>query len=208
MRIRIQALAARFAQATPRERLLLAALVLGGLIYAPVAAGDWRAVQQERYIDALTERAAAQLAVASARRVAAVAADVKVVEDMESWGFDASNLAVAQVSVEQRLVEAASEAGLTDVRISTRNEVEAIGLTQWLGTEVQASLVWTPVFDFLDRISAWPEGFRITRIQYEMTVAPGSAPMASTSSPTSGTLRLGLAFPVNLATPPAAERAP
>lgn len=194
---------ARLARTTPRERLLLAVLVLGALIYAPIAIGDWRARQEERYIDALTDRAAARLAAASARRVAAAAADEQALRDMESWGFDASNVAVAQVGMEQRLVEAASEVGLTNVRITTRNEPEAIGPTRWLGAEVQANLMWTPTFDFLDHLSAWPEGFRVTRFQYEMTAARGPTPIGHPLSALGGVVRMGVAFPVNIADQPA-----
>lgn len=196
---RADALQARLARTTPRERLLLAVLVLGALIYAPIAVGDWRARQEERYINALTDRAAARLAAASAQRVAAAAADDQAVKDMESWGFDAGNVAVAQVGIEQRLVEAASEAGLANVRITTRNEPEAIGPTQWLGAEVQANLMWTPTFDFLDQLSAWPEGFRVTRFQYERTAARGPTPAGHPLSALGGTVRMGLAFPVNIA---------
>ena len=43
------------------RRALLAVLVLGTLVYAPIAASDWRAAQETRYVDAMSERSSARL---------------------------------------------------------------------------------------------------------------------------------------------------
>jgi len=194
-RASIETLKDRLRATTLRERVLLGGLVLGAAVYAPVAALEWRTTQADRYIEALTEQSTARLTANAARRVAEGAADRLALEDMNGWGFEASNPAVAQVLIEQRLLQAATASGLPNPRITTNTKVEAIGPTQWLEAEVQADLRWGPAFAFLDKVGEWPEGFRVTAFRYEITpfngfVEPGAAP------PVNGKLRIGLAFPV------------
>ena len=198
MRAWAQALSARLGRATGRERLLLGGLVLAALSYAPVAALEWRTAQEDRYIEALTERSAARLSHNAARRVAAAAADDAAVRDMRTWGFEAGNLAVAQVRIEQRLVAAAAGAGLPNARITLEEEVEVLGLTNWLGAEVQADLVWRGVFGLLDGLTGWPEGFRVTSFRYEVRPIPPGLEFLQVR-PAAGTVRIGLAFPVAIA---------
>lgn len=190
----------RLKQATPRERLLLGLLVLGAAVYAPIAAMESRTVQSERYLDAVAERANARLAAQQARRVIDGAADSTALEDMNSWGFEAENAAVAQVLIEQKLVEAAAEAELVNPRITTNTDVTAIGPTSWLSAEVQTDLRWDPAFAFLDLVAAWPEGFRVTGFRYEIAPFRGRLEPGQVVAET-GRIRIGLAFPVRIATP-------
>ena len=206
--VRTRALVVRFQRTTPRERLLLGALAMGVLVYAPIFAMDQKAVASDRYIDAVTERAAARLSLNAARRAAADPLDRAIFEDMRSWGIDASNAATAQVLLERRLFEAATRAQLANVQITTQSEIETIGATQWVGGEVQADLRWTPTFAFLDAISAWPEGFRITSFQYETTPPPaanaGIPPevlAAAMALQPLGRVRIGVAVPVRIVDP-------
>lgn len=197
-RASIETLKDRLRRTTLRERVLLGGLVLGAALYAPVAALDWRTTQADRYIDALTEQSAARLTANAARRVTAGAADHIALEDMNAWGFEAANSAVAQVRIEQRLLEAATATGLPNPRITTNAKVEAIGPTQWLEAEVQSDLRWGPAFAFLDKLGEWPEGFRVTAFRYEVT-PPNPLLVGADAPPPSGKLRIGLAFPVRIA---------
>ena len=203
-RASIETLKDRLRRTTMRERVLLGGLVLGAALYAPVAALEWRTAQADRYIEALTEQSTARLTANAARRVADGAADRLALEDMNGWGFEASNPAVAQVLIEQRLLEAAVVTGLPNPRITTNPRIEAVGPTQWLEVEVQSDLRWGPAFAFLDKVGEWPEGFRVTVFSYEITpfngvVRSGEAP------PLNGKLRIGLAFPVRIANEGAAS---
>lgn len=204
--VRGRALVVRFQRTTPRERLLLGALALGVFLYAPILAMDRRAEASERYVDAVTERAAARLTLNAARRAAADPLDRAVFEDMRSWGVEASNPATAQVLLERRLFEAANRAQLTNMQITTQPEIETLGATQWVRGEVQADLRWTPTFAFLDAVAAWPEGFRITSFQYETTPPPaanaGIPPevlAAAMAFQPLGRVRIGVAVPVRIA---------
>lgn len=206
--VRGQALIVRFQRTTPRERLLLGALALGIFLYAPILAMDRRAEASERYVDAVTERAAARLTLNAAQRAAADPLDRAVFADMRSWGIEASNAATAQVLLERRLFEAATRAQLTGAQITTQPEIETLGATQWVAGEVQADLRWTPTFAFLDAISAWPEGFRITSFQYETTPPPaanaGIPPevlAAAMALQPLGRVRIGVAVPVRIVDP-------
>ncbi len=196
-RQRLRDLSVRLQRTTPRERLLLAVLVMGALVYAPIAASDWRTTQEDRYVEAVTEQASARLAVAAARRVEAAASDRAALEDMKTWGFEATNAEVAAVEIERQLVQAATRVELPAFTIVADLEPEAIGATQWMGAEVQADLRWNPTFDFLDAVGSWPEGFRVTRFAYDVGILTPTQIMQG-GAPVGGKVRLGLAFPVRL----------
>lgn len=205
-RQRLRDLSVRLQRTTPRERVLLAVLVMGALVYAPVAASDWRAAQEDLYVEALTEKASARLAVAAARRVEAAASDRAALEDMKTWGFEASNPQVAAVEIERRLVQAATATSLPAFTIVAGQEPEAIGATLWMEAEIQADLRWNPAFDFLDAVAAWPEGFRVTHFAYDTGLLTPTQAMLG-GAPVGGRVRLGLAFPVRLQDPGAAATA-
>lgn len=188
-------LRARLDRTTRRERLLLGGLALAGFLYAPVATLDWRAQQEDAYIDATTDRSSARLALASARRVAADPSGQAIYDDMNSWGFEASNIDVARVRIEQRLTEAATAASLENARISTDEEAEAEGPLQWLGAQIQADLTWSGVFGVMDAVSAWPEGFRVTSFSYRLP-PPSLNPNMVVTAP--GSVTIELAFPVEI----------
>lgn len=197
LRERMRALGDRLRATTPRERLLLGLLGLGALIYAPIMASDFRAAQEDRYVQALGDRASTTLMQQAARRIAAATENRTALEDMRSWGFEAANIPIAQVAIEQRLVKAATNAQMINPRITVRDQIETIGATQWLEAEIQADLRWTPTFAFLDDVAAWPEGFRVTRFQYEMTPPPAFSEIEPVAP--SGRVVIGLAFPVSIA---------
>jgi hypothetical protein len=203
-RASIETLKDRLRRTTMRERVLLGGLVLGAAIYAPVAALEWRTAQADRYIEALTEQSTARLTANAARRVAEGAADRLALEDMNAWGFEATNAAVAQVLIEQRLLETATATGLPNPRITTNAKVEVLGPTQWLEVEVQSDLRWGPAFAFLDKVGEWPEGFRVTAFRYEIT-PPNPLLVGAEAPPPTGKLRIGLAVPVRIANPGAAS---
>ena len=204
LQVQARALQARLQRTTPRERLLLGGLMLAALVYAPVAAAGWRTAQEDRYIEAMSERSAARLSRAAARRVALAAADTAAVADMRGWGFEGSNLAVVRVRIEQRLAQTAADAGLANVRIVVDEEPEALGPTRWLGAEVQADLLWRPTFAFLDALTGWPEGFRVLGFAYDGYQPPAAvdpaAPPVRPGAP--ARVRIGLAFPVAAAAQP------
>lgn len=206
MREQVRALTVRLQQTTPRERVLLAGLAFGFLVILPVVTADWRVSQEDRYVDALGDHAQARLAAQAAARVQTALEDEAALKDMKSWGFKASNVDVARVMIEDALFQGAREADLTGFSITTDEEVEAIGPTEWLGAEVQADLRWSPVFGFLDKVAAMPEGFRVVAFSYELTeqtIQVQRRPVRPEQvAPASGKVRIRLAFPVDL--PPGA----
>lgn len=182
--------------------MLLGVLALGFLIVLPISTADWRVSQEDRYVDALSDRADAQLALDASRRVRAAVNDDLALEDMATWGFDASNIDVARVLIEDRLVRAGRDATLANMSISTDDEVEAIGPTLWLGAEIEADLMWSPTFAFLDKVAAWPEGFRVVSFSYELTPPPQLQVRVlqnQTQLIPTGKVRMRLSFPVDLA---------
>lgn len=201
-RASIETLKESLRRTTTRERILLGALVLGAAVYAPVAALEWRTTQADRYIEALSEQSTARQTANTARRIAAGAADRLALEDMNSWGFEAGNPAVAQVLIEQRLLETATASNLPSPHITTNAQVETIGSTQWLEVEVQSDLRWDPTFTFLDKLGEWPEGFRVTAFRYEVT-PPNPLLVGADAPPPSGKIRIGLAFPIRISNPAA-----
>ena len=191
---------ARLDRTTRRERLLLGGLALAAFLYAPVATLDWRTQQEDAYIEATTDRAAARLTLAAARRVSADPTGQAVFDDMNSWGFEASNIAVARVRIEQRLVEAATAANLANARVTTDEEAEGEGPLQWLGVQIQADLSWSGVFGVMDAVSAWPEGFRVLSFSYRLP-PPSLNPNMVVTAP--GSVTIEMAFPVEISGPEA-----
>lgn len=197
---RMRALEARLQRTTRRERLLLGGLILSALTYAPIAAIEWRDAQRDRYVEALTERSSARLSRAASRRIAAMASDDAAIADMKTWGFEASNLAIAQVLLEQKLIEATEKAGLANVKITPDAEITVIGPNQWMGGEVQADLRWGPVFAFLDALNVWPEGFMVKQFRYEITPQPNFI-ISDPSQAALGRVTIAIAVPVVVANP-------
>lgn len=159
----------RWSRTTRRERQLLAILALACPVMLAAGALDWRAKQQDSYAQAEIDLDAARRDQAVARRVLRASADDALLADMATWGIDASNEDVARAIVEKRLNSEVARAGLTQTEIRMDGGVTEVGVTRWIGAEVQSDLRWGPVFAFLDGLTAWPEGFRITVFRYEMT---------------------------------------
>lgn len=194
----VRGLEARLKRTTRRERLLLGGLALAVFLYTPIAALEWRDAQRDRYVEAMTEQSAARLSQAASRRITASAPAEAALEDMKTWGFDASNLAIAQLLLEQKLVEAADKAGLANVKISPDAEITTIGPNQWLGAEVQADLRWTPVFSFLDALTVWPEGFTVRQFRYDITAQPNFVAAAPAEGAALGRTTISVAVPVRV----------
>lgn len=191
----------RYERTTPRERILLAGLLVGGLLYGAVSAVDFQAQQQTLYADALGNRASAQLARSNAARRTQGAPDEAAIEDMQRWGLEATNVAVGQVQIEGLLLRAANQAELVAPRISTNGELEEIGPTQWLTAEVETDLNWTSTFAFLDELGELESGFRVVSFGFDVEPEPQFQTQGpSEFRPPRGRIRLGLAFPVTLST--------
>jgi hypothetical protein len=185
----------RLRSTTLRERLLLGGLVLSALIYLPLLVFDWKTIQSNRYIEASEALSAAKIQQSSLLGISASASDLAIIEDMDSWGFKASNVSVAQVLVERRLLESANTAGLRNVIVSTSDEIEVVESTQWLRAEIQTDLLWTPTFGFLDELASWPEGFRIVQFSYQALAMPGQQVRGPDQA---GRVIIGIAVPVSL----------
>jgi len=183
-----------------RERILLACLVMGACIYAPVYALERQSAQSESYIVALEDQANARQTAQAARRITQGAADAAALEDMKSWGFTATNPAVAQLLIEARLASAANDVGLSNPIITTQSKVEDQGQTQWMFAEVQTDMRWGPTFSFIDAIGEWPEGFQVTAFRYELMPNQGQRLEADGRTYDVGKITIGLSFPVNLTT--------
>lgn len=179
-----------------RERLLLGCLLIGAVLYAPVYALEQKSASSEAYAMALEDQAQARMAAQTARRISASASSQAAVEDMKTWGFSASNPAVAQVMIESRLVEAAETLGLPNPVITAQSKVEDEGPTQWMFADVQTDLRWGPALALIDNLGEWPEGFRMTSFRYEVMAIQNASDTTER-----GKIHMGFAFPVNLANP-------
>ena len=151
-------------------------------------------------MDAVMGLASAKLAYAAAQRIEAATSDRAALEDMKTWGFSALNAEVAAVDIERRLVETATRAELPAFTIVTESEPVVTGPTAWMGAEIQAGLRWTPTFDFLDAVAAWPEGFQVTHFSYTTGTPPPPGALYDRLMGDSK-VRIGLAFPVRLDEP-------
>ena len=197
LRPSVQQLQVRLERTTPRERLLLAGLMGGALLYGAISALEFRSRQQDLYADALAAKATATLAQSNVARISRGAPDLAAIEDMRSWGLEAANVSVAQVRVEGLLLEAADRADLVAPRITTNSELDEVGPTQWLTADVEMDLNWTSTFAFLDQLSRLQTGFRVLSFGFDVEpTRPGVA--EGEFRPPRGRIRLGLGFPVSL----------
>lgn len=187
----------RLAATTPRERLLLGAMATAALLYAPLAAFEWRNMQEDKHLEAVASLTNAQMLARSLNKANASSLETAAFKDMRGWGFSADNTAIARVRIEQRLIEAATNSGLTNVEIAVGDKVDMTGPVQWLDAEVQSDLLWKGAFDFLDDLSSWPEGFRITAFRYEQP--PQQEFDLVNNIVRAGKLRMTVSFPVKIA---------
>ena len=194
----VAALGVRFARTTPRERLLLGALIGGAILYAPVAALEARDNAETAYADALSARDTARRARVQAVNAANSAAHDLALRDMSDWGFEGSNLDIVRVRIEQSLTDAATDAAMTGVAVETNEAADATGPVTWVSAQVQGDLRWSPTFRLLDEVSSWPEGFRVTRFAYEK--APPPAFEGAPPPLTPGRVTIGMDFPTRTAT--------
>ncbi|OYX56358.1 MAG: hypothetical protein B7Y86_10465 [Brevundimonas subvibrioides] len=194
----VATLGARFARTTPRERLLLGALVAGAVLYAPVAALEARDNAESAYADALSARDTARRARVQAVNASNQAAHQLALRDMSDWGFDGGNLDIVRVRIEQSLSAAATDAAMTGVAIETSEAAAATGPVTWVSAQIQGDLLWSPTFRLLDEISGWPEGFRVTRFAFEKSPPPAFEGAPPPLTP--GRVTIGLDFPTRTAT--------
>ena len=191
-------LSARFARTTPRERLLLGALVASAVLYAPVAALEARDNAAVAYADALSARDTARRARVQAVNATNRAAHDMALRDMRDWGFEGGNLDIVRVRIEQALSTAAADAGMTGVAIETNEAAAPTGPVTWVSAQVQGDLLWAPTFRLLDEIAGWPEGFRVTRFAFEKSPPPAFEGAPPPMTP--GRVTIGLDFPTRTAT--------
>ncbi len=183
---------ARLVRTTPRERVLLGALVAGAILYAPIAALDARDRAEIAYADALSARDTARRARVQAVNSNDRAARELAITDMQDWGFSGANLDIVRVRIEQALTSAATDAALPRAAVETTQTATTTGPVTWVSAQVQGDLLWTPTFTLLDEVASWPEGFRLTRFAFE---APPPPAVAGARVMTPGRVTIGLEFP-------------
>lgn len=186
----------RLARATARERLLLAGLVAGAILYAPIAAMDARDRAETAYAEALSTRDTARRGWVQATNANNRAARNLAIRDMNDWGFAGSNVDIVRVRIEKRLTDAATDAALAGAVIETNETVTANGPVTWVSAQVQGDLLWAPTFRLLDEVASWPEGFRITRFAFERAPPPAFEGAVVMNR---GRVTLGLEFPTRTA---------
>lgn len=177
---------------------MLTGLGVGALLYGLVSATEYRNRQEDLLAEALADRAEAQLASSSATRAAANVPDQMALEDMQSWGITAANIAIAQVRIEGRLLAAATASELANARITTDENLVVVGPTQWLHAEVETDLNWTSTFAFLEEVGQFPSGFRVVDFAFDVEPQLGLA-NPDEFRPPRGRIRMTLGFPVKIA---------
>lgn len=198
LRTSVRDLRARVERTTPRERVLLAGLGVGAILYGLVSATEYRNRQEHMLAEALADRAEAQLARSNAARTEAGAPDQMALQDMQSWGVTAANISIAQVRIEGRLLAAATAAELANARITTSDELVEVGPTQWLHVEVETDLNWTSAFAFIEEVGRMPSGFRIVEFGFDVEPQRGTPDAEEFRAP-QGRIRMTLGFPVEIA---------
>lgn len=169
---------------TPRERWLsaIALLILLGL--GALEAFQWAGAQRDRF-----ELAAADLALVRQQRReltqdAPDAFDVAQLNALSSWSQHGRNDWLARLKIEQRLVLAATDAGIKDATVAVAEAPEGEPAAPLLRAEVSGSYHGATLVGLLQRISSDRESYVLDRIQVERGDAPE--------------FKLSLLFPVQL----------
>jgi len=147
----------QFARTTPRERKLLAALVLIGLVVAPIQAFDWMQNAEARHIEA-------QAALETAKRNSRAGIQAQIAtqrQEVKSWSWQASSPAVGRVIIQDKIRQLATEAGMTEVEIKSAEKIEAAGEVNLIRVEVAAPFNWQSFTGFLFNLNTYGKGFMI-----------------------------------------------
>lgn len=147
----------QFARTTPRERKLLAGLLLIGLIVAPIQAYGWMQDAEARHVEA---QATLETAKRSSR--AGIQAQIaKQRQDVRGWSWQASSPAVGRVIVQDKIRQLATEAGMTEVEIKSADKIEEAGEVSLIRVELAAPFRWSSFTAFLFSLNRYGKGFLI-----------------------------------------------
>ena len=157
---------------SPRERWLLAAALLGLLGGGAYQAMQWADAERARY-----ELAEADLVLASQNRAAQArsvpdAFDRAQLKALAEWSEHGASLWLVRLKVEQRLVEAAADAGLKDARVKLAEATEGDAAAPLLRGEVNGSYRGSSVARLLKRLSEDRAAFVVDRLEVDQANAP------------------------------------
>lgn len=196
----------RFARMTQRERFLVmafAAMLLITIVWLPLT---WASDERERLALAEADLADAR---AQARRAAPVGTGARQaarLADLESLSLRADSVSIARILIEQRLSEAARQAGVQLTSVTVSEEPEE-GATPLLRAEFGAPYAPQTLWPMLDILSRSPEAVFLDAIEVTGDGGTGSPALLSAPGgvPTSGQARVELLFPIAVG-PAAASR--
>jgi type II secretory pathway component PulM len=151
------AIGSPFARMTPRERKLLAGLLLIGLIVAPIQAFSWMQDAEARYIEAHAGLEAARLGSRSGMQ----AQLARQRQEVRDWSWQASSPSVGRVVVQDEVRKLAQDAGMTGVEIRSADKIETAGEVSLVRVEVAAPFDWTTFTAFLFELNSYGKGFLI-----------------------------------------------
>ena len=160
-------LRARLDRATPRERLLLAALAAAGLAALPFAAHDWAG---RRAADAAadTARLEALRAADDGARLRGAAARLDGLEArVRAWSPPAPSFATARVLVEQEVAVAAAQARVTNLKIHAAETPDRLGPASFVRVEVSSGFSWAGLAEMIRRLAAVRPGYVVERASTE-----------------------------------------
>lgn len=156
-------LRARLGGMTGRERRLARfalCIMLGG---AALAARDARDLASRRLVEA-EAAAGAREAIPQAKAQGRLAQDLALAEaEVRAWTWEAPSPQVGRVSLERRLATMADAAGLRDVQVEGRPEVETLGGVMFVRLDITAEFDWQAVARLFSALDEANKGYLVDR---------------------------------------------
>lgn len=151
---------------TPRERMLIGAMAVVGMVLAPMWAFDRAQTALAHYSELQSQKDAQ-----TSRAPSTSSALTKRVDDqyraMDRWAWAAPSVEVGQVMLQQSLSVMALEAGLKGVEVHSANGVKTVGRLQFVRVDLTAQFEWPAFTQFLQRLDQSGKGFQIHAIAVE-----------------------------------------
>ena len=160
------------ARVTPREARLAAILGLIVLVAATVWAFDWAGTQRARYAAAQDDLILARQNRLALERSGLNAFDQAQLRALSAWSEHGRSIWLVRVRVEQRLMAAATAAGLTDPEVQIAEAPEGDTATPVLRAEIAGPYRSAAVLGLLQRLSQDPQTFLVDRLEVSGEGAP------------------------------------
>jgi hypothetical protein len=147
-----------------RERLLIAALGLVGLILLPIKVYDWQQTTAATVAEEQSDLAGAKQ---MARSTTGLGFPSLLAENrlaIRSWSWMGPSPAVGRVLIESQISDMALKAGMTHVEVKSADLIQSIGGVDFVRLDIAGPFDWLTLYKFMAALANSKKGFVIDSI--------------------------------------------